>query len=158
MKAEITRTRLVEQPSTEQPQSQIVSLILTHSPPQTLALAFLCVFPSPHPFPSYFFPFLLSLTLLWLLCADEIHSNSFVLFFFFKLRSLVQFLIFPFFFPLHSLCLLSLLSSVCWFLPPLHLPTPPFPISPHACTISSEAPLFYVSLDNGSDTLTSALT
>lgn len=91
MKAEITRTRLVEQPSTERPQSQIVSVILIHSPPQTLALIFFCVFPLhalflyiisviflefPHFFSLILF---LSRSLLWLLCCSkhEIHLNSF---------------------------------------------------------------------------------
>lgn len=57
MKAEITRTRLVEQPSTERPQSQIVSLILTHSPPKTLGLTVFCFSP-PRPFSFILFLYL----------------------------------------------------------------------------------------------------
>lgn len=115
MKAEITRTRLVEQPSTEQPQSQIVSDSHTFTPADAGTCILLCFsFSTPFSF-LIFFPFLISLTLLW-------HRwNPFeqlCVLFFFKLRSLVQFLIFPFFFPLHSLCLLSLLSSMCWFFTP----------------------------------------
>lgn len=158
MKAEITRTRLVEQPSTERPQSQIVSVILTHSPPQTLALTFFCVFPLHALFlyiislislecPHFFLSFFLSLALSFGSSAAANMTFTWTAFSF-QPCLLLQWLIFPFSLPVQSLLFSASCALVSFF-----LPFPP----PHAGTVSSEAPLFYVSLDNGSDTLTLAL-
>lgn len=154
MKAEITRTGLVEQPSTERPQSQIVSLILTHSPPQTLGLTFFC-FSFPHPFALLYFyistisSFFFSPTrsLLWLICCSKT-QNSFEQLSVFIHVCFCDDLFF------HFLCLHRVSSLLpCVLVSFFSLAFPP----PHAGTVSSEAPLFYVSLDNGSDTLTLAL-
>lgn len=130
------------------------SLILTRSPTNAGTCIRLChpphPVPTPFPFSSFFIhnrPYfgwrLLSLPLP--AAQDGMSINSLI----FYSCAQVQILIFPAF--LHSL-----LSGFC--ASHAHPPPPPTPPSLAPCTTSTKAPLFYVSLDNGSGILTLAVT